>query len=192
MNYAVNIEFHDLKICANWSAPFNYVSSNLSDLKNKFEILMKIIQSTQKSPQNFELLHSITRWLTRWCQIKFIFSDLMFLYMKQWSSGMITGYDSDDLGSIPGRVNFLKFQIWIPLIFSHVLGYIYTHLDWNYHNHCGLVALYQSIELIHLGSIPCQARMLWEVLVEDIIDCWLIGCSLKRPRPWRGVRSGWL
>ena len=65
----------------------------------------------------------------------------MFLYMKQWSSGMITGYDSDDLGLIPGRVNFLKFQIWIPMIFSHVQGYILTHLDLNNHNHRGLVGV---------------------------------------------------
>ena len=78
----------------------------------------------------------------------------MFLYMRQWSSGMITGYDSDDLGSIPGRVNFWKFQIWIPLIFSDVLGYIYTHLDRNYHNHRGLVALSQSVELIVTSSTP--------------------------------------
>jgi hypothetical protein len=40
LNNFVNIEFHDLKMCANWSAPFNYVSSNLSDLKNKYEIFM--------------------------------------------------------------------------------------------------------------------------------------------------------
>jgi len=27
-------------MCANWSEPFLYVSSNLSDLKNKYEIFM--------------------------------------------------------------------------------------------------------------------------------------------------------
>ncbi len=30
----------------------------------------------------------------------------MFLDMNQWSSGMITGSDSDDMGSNPRRVNF--------------------------------------------------------------------------------------
>ena len=48
----------------------------------------------------------------------------MFLYMNQWSDGKVTGNDSDDMGSIPGRVNFLKFRISIPMTFSHVQGYI--------------------------------------------------------------------
>ena len=65
----------------------------------------------------------------------------MFLGKNQWSSGMITGYDSADPGSIPGRVNFLKFQISIPMTFSHVQGYIYHNLDCNYHNHRGLVGV---------------------------------------------------
>ena len=79
--------------------------------------------------------------------------------MRQWSSGMITGYDSDDLGSIPGRVNFLKFQIWIPMIFSHVQGYILTHLDLNNHNHRGLVGVgvglmtLRSLVRSHVGRI---------------------------------------
>ena len=86
-------------------------------------------------------------------------SSLYFQIWCSWvsDSGLVVwspGNDSDDLGSIPGRVNFLKFQISIPLIFSHVQGYIYTHLDWNYHNHRGLVALSQSVELIVTSSTP--------------------------------------
>jgi hypothetical protein len=83
----------------------------------------------------------------------------------------------------------LKFSI--PMTFSHVQGYIYHHLDWNNHNHRGLVALYQSIELIVKGSIPVKPECLrgpgggYHGLQVD-------GCSLKRPRPWWGVRSGWL
>jgi hypothetical protein len=49
---------------------------------------------------------------------------MMFLGMNQWSGGMIAANDSADLGSIPGGVNFLKFQISIPMTFSHVQGYI--------------------------------------------------------------------
>ena len=124
-------------------------------------------------------------------------SSLYFQIWCSWvsDSGLVVwspGNDSDDLGSIPGRVNFLKFQISIPLIFSHVQGYIYTHLDWNYHNHHSLVALCQSIELMVKSSIPVKVRMSWEVPVGDIRNCWFDWCSLKRPRPWWGVRSGWL
>ena len=96
-------------------------------------------------------------------------SSLYFQIWCSWvsDSGLVVwspGNDSDDLGSIPGRVKFLKFQILIPLIFSHVQGYIYTHLDWNYHNHHSLVALCQSIELMVKSSIPVKVRMSWEVL----------------------------
>ena len=54
---------------------------------------------------------------------------LMFLYKNHQSSGKITVDDTDDLGSIPGGVNFLKFRISIPMTFSHVQGYIQTHLN---------------------------------------------------------------
>ena len=37
-----NIEFQNLKMRANWSAPLNYVSSKLSDPKNKSEVWWKI------------------------------------------------------------------------------------------------------------------------------------------------------
>ena len=176
---------------ANWSAPLNYVSSKLSDSKKKFEILMKNILSTRKRPRFIYCIPSPGDWQ----------DDVRSsLYFQIWcscicASGLVVwspGNDSDDLGSIPGRVNFLKFQIWIPLIFSHVQGYIYTHLDWNYHNHHSLVALCQSIELMVKSSIPVKVRMSWEVLVGDIRNCWFDWCSLKRPRPWWGVRSGWL
>ena len=40
MNNFVNIEFHDLKICANCSAPFNYVRCKLLEYKKDFEILV--------------------------------------------------------------------------------------------------------------------------------------------------------
>ena len=40
------------------------------------------------------------------------------------------------------------------LVHPIILGYIYTHLDRNYHNHRGLVALSQSVELIVTSSTP--------------------------------------
>ena len=40
MNNVVNIEFHNLKIYANCSAPFNYVRCKLLESKNDFEILV--------------------------------------------------------------------------------------------------------------------------------------------------------
>ena len=139
---------------------------NYQILKTSLKFLISLRKSTKsRRPDSCNRrLDVLSRWLKTKSQIKFIFSDLMFLYMCQWSSGIIAGNDSDDLGSIPGRVNFLKFQISIPLIFSHVQGYIYTHLDWNYHNHHSLVALCQSIELMVKSSIPVKVRMSWEVL----------------------------
>ncbi len=53
---------------------------------------------------------------------------LVFLYMNQWSSGMITVYDLADLGSDPDGVKILSFQILLPWRFWDVLGYIDTHL----------------------------------------------------------------
>ena len=98
-------------------------------------------------------------------------SSLYFQIWCSWvsDSGLVVwspGNDSDDLGSIPGRVNFLKFQISIPLIFSHVQGYIYTHLDWNYHNHRRLVGVGVGLMTVrfsvrfHVGRIagPDQPR----------------------------------
>ncbi len=52
----------------------------------------------------------------------------MFLKMNRLSSGMITVYDSADLGSDPDGVKILIFQISIPWRFWDVLGYIDTHL----------------------------------------------------------------
>jgi hypothetical protein len=46
----------------------------------------------------------------------------MFLYMNQWSSGMITVYDSADLGSDRDRVKILIFQISIPWRFWDIWG----------------------------------------------------------------------
>ncbi len=50
----------------------------------------------------------------------------MFLYMTQWSSGMITVYDSADLGSDPDGVKILSFQISIPGRFLGRSG-VYRH-----------------------------------------------------------------
>ena len=91
-------------------------------------------------------------------------SSLYFQIWCSWvsDSGLVVwspGYDSDDLGSIPGRVNFLKFQIWIPLIFSHVQGSIYTHLDWNYHNHRGLVGVGDGLLTVRFSVRFLRSRI---------------------------------
>ncbi len=137
INNFVNIEFQVLKICANWSGPLKIVWYELPEFKNVSEIFLKnnskssvILFCDDPGSENKNWV-----WLTRWCQIKFIYSFLMFLSMIQWSSGMITIYDSADLGSDPDGVKILIFQIPIPWRFWDVLGYIDTHLGWKYIAH---------------------------------------------------------
>jgi hypothetical protein len=48
LNNFVNIEFHDLKICANCSAPFKIVIHKLTESQNDFEISV-ISQKNSKS-----------------------------------------------------------------------------------------------------------------------------------------------
>ncbi len=60
----------------------------------------------------------------------------MFLYMNQWSSGTITGYDLADLGSIPGKVRFLHFQIFVTCS-----GVYIDKFGLKYHNRRGLVGV---------------------------------------------------
>ncbi len=42
MNNVVNIEFHDVKICANSLSPLHCVGCKVSDSKNKFEIAVSV------------------------------------------------------------------------------------------------------------------------------------------------------
>ena len=59
----------------------------------------------------------------------------------------------------PGRSIFWNFKISIPMTFSHVQGHIYHNLDWNYHNHRGLVGVgvglmtLRSLVRSHVGRI---------------------------------------
>ena len=112
----VYIEFQVLKIRANWSGPLKIVWYKLPDFKNVFEFLLKCWNFYQVKTINIRVLFQNRKFigLTRWCQIKFIYSFLMFLCMNQWSSGIITVYDSADLGSDPGGVKILNFQISTP------------------------------------------------------------------------------
>ena len=55
---------------------------------------------------------------------------------------------------------FWNFKFSNPLIFSCVLGYIYTHLDWNINNHCGLVALL-SVSWAHQPEFNSWIRNQW-------------------------------
>jgi|LakMenE01Jun11ns_1017448.scaffolds.fasta_scaffold9131274_1 hypothetical protein len=43
MNNFFNIEFHDLKMCANWSQPLKILWYKLPEFENVFEILLKKI-----------------------------------------------------------------------------------------------------------------------------------------------------
>ena len=74
-------------------------------------------------------LDVLSRWLKTKSQIKFIFSDLMFLYMCQWSSGMITwewlwwpGFDSWQ-GQFFEISNFNSFDIFTCSgVYIHTFG----------------------------------------------------------------------
>ena len=102
---------------------------NYQILKTSLKFLISLRKSTKsRRPDSCNRrLDVLSRWLKTKSQIKFIFSDLMFLYMRQWSSGIIAGNDSDDLGSIPGRVNFWNFKFWF-LWYFHMFRGIYTHI----------------------------------------------------------------
>ena len=78
----------------------------------------------------------------------------MFLYSNQWSGGKVTGNDSDDLGSIPGKVNFLNFQNFDSY---EVLGCsgVYRHtFGMKIHRPHGLVGERWAINREVSGSIP--------------------------------------
>ena len=75
-----------------------------------FDFMDKITKSRRPKSCNGHL-DVLSLWLKTKSQIKFIWSFMMVLGMDQWSSGTITGNDSDDLGSIPGKVRFLN--LWI-------------------------------------------------------------------------------
>ena len=47
----------------------------------------------------------------------------------------------------------------IPMTFPHALEYIYTHLRWNYHHHCGLVVKALAVDCEVLSSIPWRAEL---------------------------------
>ncbi len=86
-----------------------------------------------------------------------IYSFLMFLYMNQWTSGMITVYDSADLGSDPDGVKILIFQISIPWRFWQLLGRsgVYRHtFGMKIHRPHGLVGECWAINREVSGSIP--------------------------------------
>ena len=52
---------------------------------------------------------------------------------------------------------FLNYPI--PMTFPHALEYIYTHLRWNYHHHCGLVVKALAVDCEVLSSIPWRAEL---------------------------------
>ena len=52
---------------------------------------------------------------------------------------------------------FLNYPI--PMTFPHALEYIYTHLRWNYHHHCGLVVKALAVGCEVLSSIPWRAEL---------------------------------
>jgi len=109
------------------------------------------------------------------------------LYTHFWCSytrtrGLVVKASGNLSQTLETWVQYLeKSYFWIfkfssPLIFSCVLEYIYTHLDWNINNHCGLVALF-SVSWAHLhGFNSYQVRMSWEVLwgyQELLMDWWV-------------------
>ncbi len=78
----------------------------------------------------------------------------MFLYMNQWSSGMITVYDLADLGSDSDRVKFFDFSNFDSL---EVLGRsgVYRHtFGMKIHRPHGLVGEHWAINREVSGSIP--------------------------------------
>jgi hypothetical protein len=75
-------------------------------------------------------------------------------------------YDLWDLGSIPEKVIFLKFWISLPMIFSHVLGHIYTHLGCYYHNYLGLVGVGVGLMTLRLLVRSHVGR------ITDLINPW--------------------
>ena len=123
-------------------------------------------------------------------------SSLYFQIWCSWvsDSGLVVwslGNDSDDLGSIPGRVNFWNFKFWF-LWYFHMFRGIYTHI-WT-EIITTTIAWWLCVSQLSswsrvqfLSKSECPERSFG-----DIRNCWFDWCSLKRPRPWWGVRSGWL
>ena len=177
-------------MCGNWSAPFNYVSSNLSDLKNKFEILMKIIQSTRKRPRFIYCIPSPGDWQDD------VRSSLYFQIWCSciWDSGLVVW--SPDM-TLMTWVRFLAGSIFWNFKFRflwyfHMFRGIYTHI-WT-EIITTTIAWWLCVSQLSswsrvqfLSKSECPERSFG-----DIRNCWFDWCSLKRPRPWWGVRSGWL
>jgi hypothetical protein len=127
--------------------PSKYFGTNYQSLKMSIKTCWKKILS----PGSYDTVNPSECYgdvwcgrLTRWCLFKFIFSDLLFLYMNLWSSGishMVTQTTRRSSVQYLKKSYFLIFRISLPMIFSHVLGHIYTHFYWNNHNHLGLVGV---------------------------------------------------
>ena len=98
-------------------------------------------------------------WLTRWCQIKFIFSDLLFLYMNLWSSGishMVTQTTRRSSVQYLEKSKFWFFEFRF-LWYFHMFWDIYTHI-WTeisqplWFGGCRRWAVNREV----LSSIPCR------------------------------------
>ena len=125
--------------------PSKYFGTNYQSLKMclKFSDLFLKNNSFIKCFGGKSLQVPVARRLTRWCQIKFIFSDLLSLYMTLWSSGISHLVTQTTMRSsvrflIYANLNF-KFLnslevLWYPGIYRHIL-------TWNNHNHLGLVGV---------------------------------------------------
>ena len=110
----------------------------------------------------------VARRLTRWCQIKFIFSDLLSLYMTLWSSGISHLVTQTTMRSSVRFLIYANFKFWIfefpwsPGISWH----IYTHLDWNNHNHRGLVGVGVGLLTVRFSVRSHVGR------ITDLINPW--------------------
>ena len=131
---------------ANWSGPFKILWYKLPEFQNVFENFGDFEQKRQSKvemccnrldvfvPETDKMM-SVQVYTFKYC------------VHRQRPNGLavkafgIRVHDLWDLGSIPEKVIFLKFWISSPLMFSCVLGHIYTHFYWNNPNHLGLVGV---------------------------------------------------